>query len=296
MARSRLREDQMLDADVLTEEEHLNYTHYFRDLEDTATISGANVGQYLRINTASGIEYADIDSDAFLKKDGSVQLTDDWDFGEKTISGTGDIYCNDLHTTASSVYVGEKRLSNKSGDLFWDDKPLVYNPSGSATSHSDIIHTFADLVDVPTLSGNGGRTLRVKNDGTMLEFDGYEELYPRSYTPASGTLNISFDGGYSSPSADNVDFIFTIYYYMYNGDRVFMNSTDKGFYLVLPSNPKMGDFVSFIDGGGYCASNNVTISGSGNKIMGSYSPYVVDENFESFDLIFYNDDSGWIKK
>lgn len=166
----------------------------------------------------------------------------------------------------------------------------------SEGEHSELTHYFKDLGDVPTISGNGGRLLRVSNDGQVLEFDGWEELYPESYSPPSGTINIDFSGGYSSPSADDVDFIFDIYYYMYNGDRVFMNSTDKGFNLILPPNPTMGDFVSFIDGGGYCASNNVTISGSGKKIMGSYSPYTVDENFESFDLVFYNDDSGWIKK
>ena len=150
--------------------------------------------------------------------------------------------------------------------------------------------------DVPTISGNGGKTLRVKNDGTVLEFDGWEELYPRTYTPPSGTLNINFSGGYSSPDPDEVDFIFTIYYYMYNGDKVFVNSTEEDFVLILPPSPTLGDFISIIDGGGYCASNNVTISGSGQKIMGSYSNYTIDENFESFDLVYYNENSGWIIK
>jgi len=167
----------------------------------------------------------------------------------------------------------------------------------SEDEHSALDHYFADLADTPpTLSGYGGKLLRVKNDGTAIEYDNWTELYPRSYTPPSGTVNFNFSGGYSEPAADDVDFIFDIFYSIAKGDRVFVNSTDEDFMIILPLAPTMGDFVSLIDGGGYCASNNVTISGSGQKIMGSYSLYTVNENFSSFDLVYYNETSGWIIK
>jgi len=162
--------------------------------------------------------------------------------------------------------------------------------------HANLTHYFTDLGDTPTLSGNGGKILRVKSDGTALEFDSWTEMYSQTYSPPSGTVDFSFSGGYSSPGSAEVDFIFAVVYNISNGDKIFLNSTDGAFEVVLPSSPSMGDFVSFIDGAGYCASNNVTISGSGQKIMGSYSNYVVDENYEAFDLVYYDLGNGWIKK
>lgn len=167
----------------------------------------------------------------------------------------------------------------------------------SEDEYSTLDHYFADLADTPTtLSGHANRLLKVKNDGTSIDFDEWSELYPRAYTPPSGIVNFSFSGGYSPPESDEADLLFNIFYNISNGDRIFVNSVDEKFTVILPPSPSMGDFVSFIDGGGYCTSHNVTISGSGQKIMGSYSIYVIDENFESFDLIYYNEGSGWIRK
>ena len=163
--------------------------------------------------------------------------------------------------------------------------------------HSNTSHYFTNLADTPaTFSGFAGRGLRVKNDGSILEFESWDEMYPLAYSPPSGTLNVSFTGGYSEPAADDTDFIFSISYDIASGDRVFVNSKDKEFAVNLPSSPTMGDLVSFIDGGGNSASNNITISGSGHRIMGSYNNYVIDTNFESFDLLYYDTSSGWIVK
>lgn len=59
MARSRLRDAQFFDEDVLGEDEHSILTHYFKDLGDVDPLSG-NAGKYLRVDAlASGIEYVE---------------------------------------------------------------------------------------------------------------------------------------------------------------------------------------------------------------------------------------------
>jgi hypothetical protein len=72
MARSRIREEQVLDIDFLSEEEHANTAHTFGALVDVPTLSG-NEGKYLRVDsTASGIEY--VESEAYTRTDGWVCL------------------------------------------------------------------------------------------------------------------------------------------------------------------------------------------------------------------------------
>lgn len=80
------------------------------DLTDTPAVYDS--GKYLR-STASGTEWATVSGIATgaLLEDGSVPLTGDWNYGPYTISGTGDIYCNDLHTSGSTIYLGSVQLS-----------------------------------------------------------------------------------------------------------------------------------------------------------------------------------------
>jgi len=78
-----------------------------------------------------------------------------------------------------------------------------------------------------------------------------------------------------------------------NGDRLLLDSSVAGFMVTMPGSPLMGDTVSFIDAAGGCELNNVTISGSGEKIMGSSQNFIIEENNASFDLIYYNSTYGW---
>lgn len=71
MARSRIREEQVLDIDFLSEEEHANVSHKFANLDDVPTLSG-NEGKYLRVDpTASGIEYVNL-ADSISLDDAAV--------------------------------------------------------------------------------------------------------------------------------------------------------------------------------------------------------------------------------
>jgi hypothetical protein len=63
MARSRIREDQVLDSDFLSHYEHDYETpHYFRDLADVTTYSGTGVaGQFVKVRAdGSGLEYGTV--------------------------------------------------------------------------------------------------------------------------------------------------------------------------------------------------------------------------------------------
>lgn len=136
----------------------------------------------------------------------------------------------------------------------------------SEQEHADTEHFFVSLADAPTtFSGGGGKYLRVNEAETAVEFDGWIEK-SANYTAAKG-------------------------------DKIFLDSLGGPFTIWMPSDLTMGDFVSFIDGAGYCGTNNVTISGSGEKIEGtSVSGILVEENYAAFDLVFYNSTSGWIIK
>lgn len=52
-------------------------------------------------------------------------------FGANTISGTGDIYCNDIHTASGTVYIGDLKLSSGDSGLLINDTA----PSFSAVNN-----------------------------------------------------------------------------------------------------------------------------------------------------------------
>lgn len=57
MPRSLIREEQIVDEDVLSEEEHDLEPHYFKNLVDVTTYSGY-AGKYVKVKTDnSGLEY-----------------------------------------------------------------------------------------------------------------------------------------------------------------------------------------------------------------------------------------------
>jgi len=82
------------------------------------------------------------------------------------------------------------------------------------------------------------------------------------------------------------------------GDRLILNTASDGsngssYDITLPASPSVGDTVSFIDGGGDCATTNVNVLRNGELIMGSASDLVIDTDSASFDLVYYNTTHGW---
>lgn len=86
MARSRISGEQIIDEDVLSEDEHDAWVHKNLVCSGTITINDAPV----------------------------------------MISGSGDIYCKDLHTENNSVYIGETKLSSDGGgNIYVDNSPIT---------------------------------------------------------------------------------------------------------------------------------------------------------------------------
>ena len=130
-------------------------------------------------------------------------------------------------------------------------------------------HYFIRDVDTPTtFSGAEGKYLRVTASGTGLEF-------------------------VSASSASESWTEVTSDYTAFAGDNLILDSTVSGLSVTLPSSPTLGDKVKFIDGPGKCATNPVTVSGSGEKILGSTGPLSIDDDNANFVLVYYNSTYGW---
>jgi len=83
-------------------------------------------------------------------------------------------------------------------------------------------------------------------------------------------------------------------YTLVAGDRIVLDTRDSALSLTLPASPTFSDEVSIMDGTNYAATNNVTVSGNGKKILASDSDFVINIDRASIDLMFYNDSQGWI--
>jgi len=83
-------------------------------------------------------------------------------------------------------------------------------------------------------------------------------------------------------------------YTLVAGDRIVLDTRDSALSLTLPASPTFSDEVSIIDGTNFAATNNVTVSGNGKKILASDSDFVINIDRASIDLMFYNDSQGWI--
>ena len=67
-----------------------------------------------------------------LLRDGTNNLTGDWDFGSFTISGTGDIHCDDLYTSGTTIHIGDYIELTDTGSALATNTPLQVG-SGGAT-------------------------------------------------------------------------------------------------------------------------------------------------------------------
>jgi len=71
------------------------------------------------------------------------------------------------------------------------------------------------------------------------------------------------------------------------------NTTGGGFTVTLPPTPSKGDVVRFFDIASTFDSNNLTIARNGKPIMGDSSDMTVSTEGAAFDLVFYDNSSGW---
>jgi len=140
----------------------------FTGLIDTPSTYSGTVGFYTR-STGSGIDFVDA-SEEFVP----------WNFGSGTISGTGDIYCNDIYTSSGTVYIGELKLSSADGqNLLINDEEMS----------SSAVESFLDLNDTPIEYPLGDEYIGLTIDHTKV-------TNPLTNFPT--VLNISEDSGIGS--------------------------------------------------------------------------------------------------
>jgi len=132
-------------------------------------------------------------------------------------------------------------------------------------------HYFINNEDTPTTySGYAGNYVVVNPDENGLRFTS-------SVTTVSGTGWKKISSSYSAVA----------------GDNLFLDSTQSGIVITLPSSPYMGDTIKFIDGPGNCETNPVTVSGAGEKILGSNENLAIDSDNANLALVYYDSTYGW---
>ena len=71
------------------------------------------------------------------------------------------------------------------------------------------------------------------------------------------------------------------------------NTSGGGFTVTLPAAPNKGDTIRFFDVAKTFDSNNLTIGRNGKPIMGDSADMTVNTEGAAFDLVFYDNSSGW---
>jgi len=88
----------------------------------------------------------------------------------------------------------------------------------------------------------------------------------------------------------------TTAYTAVNGDQIFVDTSSTAVTITLPASPAVGNEVHFIDSKLNFNSNNLTIGRNLQPINGATSDLVINENGESFTLVYANSTKGWIFK
>jgi len=88
----------------------------------------------------------------------------------------------------------------------------------------------------------------------------------------------------------------TTAYTAVNGDQIFVDTSSTAVTITLPASPAVGNEVHFIDSKLSFNSNNLTIGRNSQPINGATSDLVVNENGESFTLVYANAAKGWVYK
>jgi hypothetical protein len=78
------------------------------------------------------------------------------------------------------------------------------------------------------------------------------------------------------------------------GQNLFVDTTGSAFTVTLYDNPGAGQQATFVDTGGYCNTNNATISGGAEKLNGENQYLYLNEDYGSFTLVYGGTNSGWV--
>ena len=127
--------------------------------------------------------------------------------------------------------------------------------------------TTAQRPAVPILGG-------LRYNTSLNSFESYNGA---AWVPLGGLQNVDVTTTYSAGSFQTC----------------WCNTTGGGFTVTLPGSPSKGDQIRFIDVAQSFDSNNLTIARNGKPIMGDAADMTVATEGAAFDLIFYDNSSGW---
>lgn len=187
MARSRLRDAQFFDEDVLAEDEHSVLTHYFKDLGDVDPLAG-NAEKYLRVDAlASGIEYAEIETT------GSGSWDKHLDDNEKIFFGTDNDV--EMYFDGTDTIISGSQLSLISGNsgatphsstrLLIEDNTAAYITLATPSSDTGLMFADPDSATV-------GMLQYVHNDDSMrITTGGAERMRVMASGVGIGATNIN---------------------------------------------------------------------------------------------------------
>lgn len=192
MARSQIREGQVLDEDFLSEIEHSNWAHHFIQEVDTPTTYSGALGKYLRV-TSSGIEFCDISGlENLVFTNTQVLLASGTNYEDffhnlskqfvsvtTLFKPTIDIYhgwwVNGENSLVVENYDADtiRVFNESSSDIAIGDAKIVVDVGATVSSGTGgtASTTFMTLSDTPDLyTNNANRYIRVKSDESGLEY------------------------------------------------------------------------------------------------------------------------------
>lgn len=261
MARSTITEEQVKDDDFLSPIEHEEYQHEFFDLSDTPNTYSGTAGKYVTVKEdETGLEFT-----PFTTMGPWVIVSSGYDashgqnlFLDSTVSGII-VALPDNPTFGYSVAFADGASNCGTNNV---------TISAGSSKILGLSENF--IVDEDSVSF----TLNYYNEtlGWVLGLVGHTTL-----TSTAGSWTV-VDSNYTASNSDNL----------------FMDSTVSGINITLPSNPSMGYGVAFVDAPGNCGTNNVTILGSGNKILGLSEDLSVNFDNARFTLTYYDTTNGWV--
>ena len=243
-----------------------------------------------------------------LLADGTIPLTQNWDVGGFTITGTQ--FISDIATgTAPFVVASTTEVANLKAASVTTNADLTghVTSTGNATilgsfTKSQLSTAVSD--GTPLYSGDVTSNIPVATDaiwdaaGDLAVGTGADTAVRLALGTALQVLRVN--AGATAPewaAAAAGAGVFGLYkstdYTAVNGDYVFVDTTGAVVEITLPASPADGELVWIGDYGGVALTNNITINRNANLIDSAAANILINVNDQYALLIWDNANSTW---